>query len=562
VFQTGGSPRSWGQGQVRLTTRHKSGRSVPVELSISRTESETGDLYVAFLRDLSSQLASEQALMMARDKALAGEKAKSDLLVVMSHEIRTPLNGMIGTIDLLGATRLATKQKEYLRILEASGRLLMHHVNDVLDIARLDSGKATYSPGPVDLDDLVQEVIENQSPTARLNGNTMRYTGPAKGGAGVLVDSALLRQVLLNLVGNAVKFTRGGEIAVRITHLSPQGPTEICVSDTGIGIAAADLDRIFDDFVTLDASYARKASGTGLGLGIVRRIVERMGGSLQVDSTLGKGSLFRVLLPLPILSAVAQPQAEPAAAPLARTLLTLVVEDNDFNRMIIGDMLRQDGHEVVEAHDGQEGIALAAARRFDLIFMDISMPGVDGLQAARAIAEGPGLSRQTPVLAMTAHAQAEDVDRFKAAGMRDALIKPITRQALQRALVPLRHTSPSLLDLSVLHEMEVDLGASRAGDLLARFLAETGQTVADLVEKVHSPGLDPVSIGEIHRLEGSAAMFGALALRKALSQIQTLWKSGAMDEATLGLPGLQSLWQQTHQAYCDMGFLPQLSSLR
>ena len=559
IFQPGKAPRFWGGGPVRLTTRHKSGNSLPVELSVSQTQSAGAPLYVASLRDLSAQLASEQALVAARDKALAGEKAKSDLLVVMSHEIRTPLNGMIGTIDLLTATTLAPEQKEYLRILEASGQLLMHHVNDVLDIARLDNGKVTPAPGPVDLDALVQEVLENQCHAARLNSNVIHYVGPAEGGARVLVDGASLRQVLLNLVGNAVKFTHSGRIEVRIHHHTATGPTEISVSDTGIGIPAADLDRVFEDFVTLDATYARMASGTGLGLGIVRRIVDRMGGTLGVSSTPGAGSLFRVTLPLPILTEATIPPATLAQAMLPPPVMTtLVIDDNEFNRMIVHEMLRQDGHTVIEARDGLEGIALAAAQRFDVILMDISMPGMDGVQAARAIATGPGLSRSTPILAMTAHALAADTVRFTAAGMRDALIKPITRHALQRALGSIQ-PAPALLDMSVLAEMQADLGPARAHDLVARFLAETSQSVTNLINTIT---LDQTDIAEVHRLEGSAAMFGANALRLALSQIQTLWKSGTPQQACSGLPGLQPLWQLTHQAYRDTGFLAQPSSLR
>ena len=168
--------------------------------------------------------------------------------------------------------------------MEASGKLLMHHVNDVLDIARLDSGKAPLLAGPVDLGELVREVFENQSPAAQANGNEMVFVPPKNGRTMVECDGAQLRQVLLNLVGNAVKFTRNGQISVEIEHPDAGNLTEIRVRDTGIGIPQADLARIFDDFVTLDASYSRRASGTGLGLGIVKRIVQQMGGTLEVES--------------------------------------------------------------------------------------------------------------------------------------------------------------------------------------------------------------------------------------------------------------------------------------
>ncbi len=562
VFQPGKAPVIWGPGQVQIMTRHKTGRLFPVELSMSQSQTETAALYVAFMRDLSVQMAAEYALTAARDEALAGEKAKADLLVVMSHEIRTPLNGMIGTIELLSGTDVAPHQKEYLRILEASGRLLMHHVNDVLDIARLDSGKANLSAAPFDLQAMVQEVLENQTPAARGNADVLRYQGPTDGRTTVVVDGALLRQVLLNLVGNAVKFTRNGQITVQVQHLSPAGPTVISVSDTGIGIAKADLTRVFDDFVTLDASYARRASGTGLGLGIVKRIVVRLGGRLEVDSQLGQGSVFRVTLPLPILDQVPTLAIKPAPTDAARPMATLVVEDNDFNRLIIRDMLRREGHQVVEARDGDEGIALAVKRRFDLILMDISMPRVDGLQATRAIRQDHSASRHTPIVAMTAHALPEEAARFRAAGLRDTLIKPITRRALQAVLSPVIQSEPApvLIDLAVLHSMAGDLGPDRTERLMDRFLTETSQSVARLSDTTRT--LDQSAIREIHRLEGSAAMFGAQAMRLALSQMQTAWTQGAADQVSRDLTGLPALWQQTQQAYVDAEALPQLSSLR
>ena len=581
IFRTGLPPVFDGPGQMRLMMRHKAGHGVPVELSMSQTSAGDAPLYVSFLRDLTQQLATERDIVAARDKALAGEQAKSDLLVVMSHEIRTPLNGMIGTIELLGDTTPTPQQAEYLRILAASGRLLMHHVNDVLDIARLDSGRATSAPDCIDLTELVQEVLENQTPAARKNANTLRFSGPADGRSTVMADGALLRQVLLNLVGNAVKFTQRGEILVTIAHLSATGSTVISVADTGIGIAPADLDRIFDDFVTLDASYARKVSGTGLGLGIVRRIVGRIGGTMTVESQPGLGSIFRLTLPLPILDPVAHPS--PAVPQPARPLETLVIEDNEFNRVIMRDMLHREGHDVVEARDGLEGIVLAGQRRFDLILMDISMPRIDGFQATRAIRQGSGASRESRIIAMTAHAQTKDDPALTEAGLNGALIKPITRLALQTVIAggiapAAPYAGALLVDFGTVHAMTTDLGAVLATRLLDKFLAETTQSIAALVHCHCDTGLDDTSLREVHRLEGSAAMFGALALRNALAQIQKLQSAGAMVDLGTQVADLHDLWQRTRQAYAkaatdnlantaaggyrEVGLPPQLSSLR
>ncbi len=558
---------SAGQRRRRVTARHRDGHDFPAEVSLSSAQSGDGMVHVVFLRDLSQQVAAEEALVTARDKALAGEKAKADLLVVMSHEIRTPLNGLIGTIELLEGTPLVPHQREYLRIMAASGRLLMHHVNDVLDIARLDSGKAGMALAPVDLGDLAREVIENQTPAGLINGNRLEFIPAPDGRHLVLADAARLRQVLMNLVGNAVKFTQNGAIRVEVLHRGPRGPTEILVRDTGPGIAREDLSRIFEDFVTLDPSYARKAAGTGLGLGIVRRIVTRMGGRITVDSEVGRGSTFRVTLPLTILEG-AKPLPEAEAAPGdTGSLKVLVVEDNDFNRIIVRDMLRGEGHRVTEAPDGPEGVRQAEAQRFDVILMDISMPGIDGVQAAGLIRQGQGASRATPIIALTAHALQEETDRFRANGMSRVLVKPITRDSLRAALADLPATDEEmrqeaglpLLDPETLVELRATLGQGRADDLVTRFLNDTDQRIGQLLA---APGPDVDLIATVHRISGAAAMFGAARLHAKLSAMESLCKGGECAAARLELGSLLALWQDTARAYRDTGSLAQASSLR
>ncbi len=589
------------QRRRRVTARHRFGHIFPAEVSLA--SARAGRVHVVFLRDLSQQLAAEQALVTARDEALAGEKAKADLLVVMSHEIRTPLNGMIGTMDLLDSTALAPHQREYLRIMAASGRLLMHHVNDVLDIARLDSGKASLNLTPVDLALLVREVIENQSPTSLANGNVLTFTPAPDGRSLVMCDGAMVRQVMMNLVGNAVKFTHNGRVTVELAHLSPHGPTEIIVRDTGIGVPPEDLGRIFEDFVTLDPSYARRASGTGLGLGIVRRIVTRMGGKITVDSVPGAGSTFCVSLPLILLDAAPpEPQAAAVVAKLGG-LSVLVVEDNDFNRLIVRHMLLAEQHRVTEAHDGLEGVRLADERRYDVILMDISMPGIDGLQAAQRITQGHGASRATPIVALTAHALHEETERFRAGGMADVLIKPITRETLRKVLAGLPRpqlarsadiakwddvakwagvarsaevTKPAdvanlaevarpaevLMDLKTLAELRAGLGVEKAFDLITRFLTDTDHKLSELTQSAPDEADDGDFVSEVHRMTGTAAMFGAVRFHRQLTLIEDLCKTGKRAEACAEVPGLTALWQQTAAAYRAIGSLAQASSLR
>lgn len=572
------APVTKGSRRQRVTAQRRDGRDFPAEISLSPAQAGARPVHVVFLRDLSQQIAAEQALVTARDEALAGEKTKADLLVVMSHEIRTPLNGMIGTIDLLDGTDLAPHQREYLRIMAASGRLLMHHVNDVLDIARLDSGKSTLSLAPVDLAALVGEVIENQTPASQANGNKLSFLPPSDGRTSVVGDAAQLRQVLLNLVGNAIKFTRDGAITVQVSHRSDRGPTEIIVRDTGIGIAREDLGRIFEDFVTLDPSYARHASGTGLGLGIVRRIVARMGGKIRVESEAGKGSTFRISLPMAILEDGAKPVVAPPPLADINQLSILVVEDNDFNRLIVRDMLLKEGHSVTEAVDGEDGIAQAEARLFDAILMDISMPGIDGLQAAMRIRAGTGASRAAPIVALTAHALQAETDRFHAGGMQDVLIKPITRDTLRAVLAGLRPKVVELpppdilLDAEILAELRSSLGAAKADKLVLRFLNDTAKSMADLETRADEPDTGADMTADIHRISGTAAMFGARAFHARLGMIEDLCKRGEKAAARVEIAALAVLWQRTAQVFRDAGYrggtyrdagsLPHASNLR
>ena len=574
LFRAGQPPDVATQGRYRIMTRHQKGHPIPVEVSISRMTLGEETQYVAFLRDLSAQIEADLALMTARDEALAGEKAKSDLLAVMSHEIRTPLNGMIGTIELLDGTDLQPQQRDYLRIMDVSGKLLMHHVNDVLDIARLDSGKAAFPAEPVDLADLVRDVFENQASAAKDSGNLMVFHPPANGRRLVLCDGAHLRQVLLNLVSNAVKFTRNGQISVEIDH-DGKGNTEILVRDTGIGIRPEDHERIFEDFVTLDPSYARRSQGTGLGLGIVRRIVQQIGGTLTVDSRENRGSTFRVVLPMTVLDQPpARPEARPAPPEPAPTtgLSVLVVEDNEINHIIMRDMLLKLGHDVAQARDGIEGIAQAASRRFDLILMDISMPRLDGLQAAHSIRAGAGASRSTPIVAMTAHAIAEETARFLAAGMAAVLVKPITRKGLSEILRTVTAAPPQdradldppadILDRDTLEALATDLGTDRARALLSAFRAEAAETVAKVRNLPDVAALDHDMLGELHRLTGAAGIFGTLALHDLLSNFATAWKTGAPEQAKSALSALPGIWLATEAELQALPAFAQASSVR
>ena len=569
-YRETGEKRVIGKGRLELEARRKNGEVFPVELSINTAESEEGEIFVSFLRDISAQKAAELALTQARDDALAGEKAKADLLAVMSHEMRTPLNGLLGTMDNLKHTKLSEKQQEYLRIMEMSGRHLLHHVNDVLDVSRLDSGKLQFEKRPFDLNFLVRQVVESMQSSAEANGNHLRVAHISTDVRFVTGDENRLRQILLNLVGNALKFTRDGEISIDVDRTGDQGLVEFRVCDTGGGIPESELERVFDDFVTVDASYGREAEGTGLGLAITRRLVQALGGTIGVESELGEGSLFWFRLPLatceePAKSnheAISEHELDSTVPNMdASRKRILLVEDNEINRLVATDMLESLGHTVTEACDGEEGVKLAADITFDVILMDISMPRMDGVQATKAIRDS-GKSKDTKIIALTAHALPTEIRDFKEAGMDDVLIKPISRVSLNSALAGEASPADSrqteytlidrkfgqLIDLEEISTMIEAVGSDVAVGHIRAFIEET-DAVLDEISRISPTGTELREMAHrIHQLAGSAAMLGALQMHSHFSLIERCAKEGKQKEFAEAKEPAFACWLPTRKA--------------
>ncbi len=564
------------EGRITGRARRRDGSTFPVEVSVATAMQGRDTIFVAFLTDITARLEAEAELTRARDDALAGEKAKADLLAVMSHEMRTPLNGLLGTMELMRDSVLDTAQRDQLRIMETSGQLLLSHVNDVLDISRIDAGKVEISHEAFEIGTLLHEVVDGQRSLAQANGNTLSVALDPALPAHLAGDPGRLRQILLNLVGNAVKFTRDGAITIEAERVAG-GLVELRVIDTGVGMSERDLARIFEDFVTLDTSYARTTGGTGLGLGIVQRLVRAMGGEIGAESEPGEGSLFWLRLELPHAEMPGRPTAgpDPATAIPVPPCNVLVVEDNEINRQVVGEMLRRGGHSVSFAFDGEAGVAAAESEKVQLILMDISMPRMDGVAAARAIRGGTGPNRATPIVALTAHALPDDIARFHAAGMERVLTKPLSRAALHRLLVdlqpaalappapppaaaeaaptsaPAERPAPAaelpLVDTEICDAFHEDLGHDRAAELLSSFIEQTGSVIDRLTQEADTAAADTI-VAEMHRIAGAAGLFGALALSDKLRGLETLGKTGKDTELRTGLAALAPLWADTKAA--------------
>ncbi len=375
-----------------------------------------------------------------RNLRLAAEKAnrvQSHFLANMSHEIRTPLNGIIGTIQLLSESPDKEEHKSLIGTLEQSSEALLSQINDVLDYSRLDSGHQHPDNQPFDLVELIESSTRVFYAQARAKGIGLNFVPPPQASAWVNADDAKIRQILLNLVGNAIKFTGRGTVEVSMDLTDKDADYDVClrVRDTGIGISRSKQLLLFQPFHQADASTSRRYGGTGLGLAISQQLAQLLGGRIELDSQFGRGSEFRLVLTLPKIdppSARLNPQPEPERSHPALTGSVLVAEDNPVNQTIARRMLEKAGVTVTVVSDGHQVLERCARERFDLILMDVQMPGLDGLDATRQlIARGD----PTPIVALTANATTESHHSCLEAGMSDFITKPFRYRQLQQVLL-------------------------------------------------------------------------------------------------------------------------------
>ncbi|WP_386079770.1 ATP-binding protein [Vreelandella sp. F11] len=506
----------------------------------------------AAIRRIQEQLGRQ--LEVTAKQAQAANQAKSDFLAMVSHEIRTPLNGVIGMSELLRESASPAQIEDYAHTIHDSANQLLAMINEILDFSKIEAGHLTLETSPTELKPLVDSVVVLFAPRANMKGLALKVNVDSLVPAWVQVDAGRLRQILLNLLANAIKFTDHGEVSVRVSSTVEKLLFEI--SDTGCGLSEQQQQRLFEPFQQADESVARRFGGTGLGLAICKRLSEAMQGRLGVNSQLGQGSTFWCELPL-----IAADPIKTSLPPAPKRDFTgtklLLVEDNAINRKVAMGLLARLGCDAVWAESGHDALAMAQSQQVHLIFMDIQLPDMDGLTVTQRLREQGGWLASVPIVAMTAGGAEDDRQRCLAAGMNDYITKPLSLSALSNVLALQLFATPgaslqalaasptlagkqSLLNSDTLSMLKMTLGEVSMVQLIMLYHQQVSDYSAQLASCLAATPLTSEQKLQVvrlaHQLRGESLSMGADQLGELAKQLELLAKterttSGQLDEA-------------------------------
>jgi PAS domain S-box-containing protein len=501
------------------------------------------------LSNVSDRKRAEEELKQAKEAAEAASRAKGDFLARMSHELRTPLNAVIGMTGLTLDTPVSPEQRHYLELVQSSAEGLLRVVNDILDFSKIEAGKLALNEVPFELCAELERSLAAFHWRVEQKGLELTYRVADAVPARLRGDPDRLRQVLVNLLGNAVKFTERGQVCVQVA-LAPERPApgqavllHFQVSDTGVGIPLGQQRRIFEPFAQADGSTSRKYGGTGLGLSISAQLVDLLGGRLWVESTPGTGSTFQFTARFGLAAETVEAPPAPELPPAVRPLRVLLAEDNPVNQELGRKLLEKQGHDVIVVSNGHEalaalGVATNAPGRFDVVLMDVQMPEMNGLEAtARIRAWDQRTGRHTPIIALTAHALPGDRERCLAAGMNGYVSKPLRPEELCRALAEVTSVEGPALDLAA--------AAARLGgnvplvsQLVGVFCDHLPKALAELREALAAGDASRLETSA-HALHGAARTLCAAEVARAAAQLERLSAEARLAEAPAALAELE-----------------------
>ncbi|MEO8454745.1 MAG: ATP-binding protein [Sphingomicrobium sp.] len=485
-------------------------------------------------------LADMTTLELAQREAEAATASKAAFLAIMSHEIRTPMNGVMGFVELLMDSELDAKQRRHLLLVQDSAQVLLKLLNDILDLSKIEAHQFDLSAEPSDIRHDIGQCVRLMTPIAEQKGLELRATFADGFPSSVLIDSLRLRQILFNLLGNAVKFTHEGSVCVTLAERQASGGErimEIKVADTGVGIAEARKGAIFDAFVQADASISRRYGGSGLGLAISQRLALLMGGAIALDSAENEGTTITLTLPLDEVFAPALAGITPVVpnigaildtvGPMRQQASILLVEDIDINRELITEMLQRLGHRVDVAENGSIALSLAHGleenpQMWDMILMDVQMPVMDGLTATRAIRALGGRAGTIPIVALTANAFAAEMQECADAGMNDHVAKPSGSAELKKAIDLWCIIAESPTPVTDFREPEIVSVADRFDARMRKSTVRLTEIGTELAGADHEGALRMLreAMGIAHVLSGTAGMFGRAPLGKVAQQTE------------------------------------------
>jgi PAS domain S-box-containing protein len=530
-----------GKPEERLWTYvRKDGSHLLVQLTVSAAHDANGKIIgsVGIGKDYTAVKQYNDQLQQAKERAELADRAKSDFLATMSHEIRTPMNGVIGMTGLLLDTKLDAEQRNLAETIRSSGESLLRLINDILDFSKIEAGEMPLEEIDFDLRGLVEATAKMMAIQAQAKGIALVSNVAPEVPTGLRGDPGRVRQVLMNLLGNAIKFTKNGEVAVRVTAES-EAETSVLVRfevrDTGPGIPLETQARLFKPFVQADSSTSRKYGGTGLGLAICKRLAESMHGAIGVESTPGHGSTFWVTLRFSRSAGTTslakfgstQALALPVDSTPRRPERVLLAEDNVVNQQVALGNLRKLGYDADIATSGFEVLEATARRSYDIILMDCQMPELDGYHVTREIRQREGNGRHAYIIAMTAHAMVGDREKCLAAGMNDYLSKPLNRDELRAAL---RRGTPqpgNPLDEDAVHLLATN-DAIELGPLIELFAASAPASIVNMKRALADSNAADLSMAA-HTLKGSCCNFGASTLAELCTKIEHAADAGSLD---------------------------------